>query len=105
MTIKLSPEFQHELQVIAKQLGACKETKEDLWKVNTFARLLKFLEEYHQDIDEKYFDWLLEKEEELECLMRGEAFTPEKIMDYMNSPFVSDFDKNRIKDFIINKKI
>lgn len=57
------------------------------------------IESYEEQVSE-----LSDMVTELENQLENHIITPELIISYLESPFVSDYDKNRVKEALTNGK-
>lgn len=88
------------LKAFAEHKGACEDSLADIQEIDSVEKLREFLASYDITIEEEYIDF--NKYEKIRKKMINNL-TPEYLIDWFESPFISDFDKQRVKGVIMNK--
>lgn len=83
------------LYSFAHKTQACEESLDRIKMIRSLKDFEMFLEDFYDSIDERI---LLSY-----AFMSINNLTPELICQYMDSPFVSDYDKQRVKEVICRK--
>lgn len=88
-------ELRKALYKFAKATNACEDALEDILGIDSIKDFTYFLHEYNLEIDQRV---------RMKNYNVAKSMTPEMIRDYLESPFVADYDKNRVKEFINSVK-
>lgn len=81
------------LYQFASKTGACEESIDRIRGIKSLKDFKEFLEDFNDSIDERLY-----LSEPIEI-----NITPELIVQYVESPFVSEWDKQRVKEVLCKK--